>query len=157
MKRTEVNVFVIQGHGRGKTALEQKARREVNWIVYEMGNEIKNEIAQNNSKTVFALDGVWIEHLRLASALHNLNFKFNWHVAHDFHALVWWTHRQQHAFDLANRSETSEEGQNTDESWGYDQHIDSSREQVRTQQLTQEVPIDECNESQHKYNCSADL
>lgn len=67
------------------------------------------------------------------------------------------THRQQHAFYFANSSEAAEERQETDEGWSDDQDVYRSWEQVSAQQLAQEVSIHECNNSDHKDNCTADL
>lgn len=110
---------------------------------------------------MFAHDEARKEHLHRASqpsGWHNLNSNYQLPppVAHDSHATSF-THRQEHAFDLANGPEAAEEGQHADKRRGDDQHIDSAREQVRAQQLAQEVPIDECNEPQHEHNCAADL
>lgn len=67
------------------------------------------------------------------------------------------THRQQHAFDFPNRTEASEEGQDTNERRSHDQNVNGTGEQVRAQQLAEEVAIDECNDAQYKDNCAADL
>lgn len=53
------------------------------------------------------------------------------------------THRQKHAFDLAHGTEAAEKRQKTRHGRGDHQHPNSSREQVRAQQLAEKVAIDE--------------
>lgn len=67
------------------------------------------------------------------------------------------THRQQHALDFAHCTETAEEREQTDSSRGDDQHVNGTGKQVRAEQLTQEVAIDERNEAEHENHCAADL
>lgn len=62
----------------------------------------------------------------------------------DFEKNIWkLTHRQKHAFDLAHRTEASEERENADCTGRHHQHPNGSREQVRAQQLAEKVAVDE--------------
>jgi len=64
--------------------------------------------------------------------------------------------RQQHALDFADGSETSEERQQADQRRGNDQNVNGSGEQVRAEQLAEEVAVNQRNDSQHENNCAAD-
>ena len=67
------------------------------------------------------------------------------------------THRQQHAFDLAKGSKATEEGQQTNQRRGDNEDINSTRKQVRAKQFAEEITIDEGYETQYKDNNTAKL
>lgn len=90
---------------------------------------------------------IWIV---ILSGLHNLECRTR-------RLIFWLTHRQQHALDLADRSETPEKREQAHQQWGDDQHVNSAGEQVRAQQLVQEVSIRKRDHAQHENDRATDL
>lgn len=68
-----------------------------------------------------------------------------------------WTYRQQHKFHFANGPEATEEGQETDECWGYYENVHGTREKVGAQQFAEKITIYERDQANNKYGQAADL
>lgn len=60
--------------------------------------------------------------------------------------------RQQHALELLGGPDAPEEGQQTDEGGGRNQHVNRSGEQVRSEQLVDEVLVDQRPDAQPEHD-----
>lgn len=67
------------------------------------------------------------------------------------------THRQQHALELLGGADAPEEGQQTDQGGGRNQHVDRPGEQVRPEQLVDEVLVDQRPHAEPEHDGTAEL